>query len=197
MRRDDWLTHQLPVGMAEDAFLFNFVTIFQRVADTVVHQIDTMQHQFDPTVAPTSMVRTMAAWLGVDWIDSSMDDELQRRIVTEYSRLLQWRGTKPGLERLLRLLGDGDVRVTDNGGVFAEGESPVGSPHVKLEMESVSQGRIRDVVRIIQQELPATVRFELLVAGDRVWPDDTPELVSHGYRPEPQTADTTTGVNDG
>ena len=47
MRRDDWLTHQLPVGMAEDDFLFRFVSIFQNVADTVMHQIDTLPHMFD------------------------------------------------------------------------------------------------------------------------------------------------------
>jgi hypothetical protein len=54
MRRDDWLLHQLPVGMTEDDFLVRFVTIFQRVADTVVDQVDGVEHAFDPTVAPTT-----------------------------------------------------------------------------------------------------------------------------------------------
>ena len=92
MRRDDWMTHQLPIGMVEDDFMFRFVSIFQRVADTVVHQIDTLPHMFDPTVAPEPMVRAMAEWLGVDWVDSSLDGRLQRRIVQEYSQLIQWRG---------------------------------------------------------------------------------------------------------
>ena len=81
MRRDDWLTHQLPVGMIEDDFMLRFVTIFQRMADTVVHQVDALPHAFDPTVAPLPMVRAMAGWLGVDWVDSSLDDRVQRQIV--------------------------------------------------------------------------------------------------------------------
>ena len=36
MRRDDWLIHQLPVGMVEDEFLVRFLSIFQEVGDTVV-----------------------------------------------------------------------------------------------------------------------------------------------------------------
>ena len=78
MRRDDWLLHQLPVGMAEDDFLYRFVSIFQRVGDTVTHQIDTLPHMYDATVAPPAMVQTMAQWLGVDWLDSSLDERRQR-----------------------------------------------------------------------------------------------------------------------
>ena len=63
-RRDDWLLHQLPVGMAEDEFLGRFVSIFQEVADTVVGQIDNLPHVFDATVAPPSMVRTLGTGSG-------------------------------------------------------------------------------------------------------------------------------------
>src|SRR6476469_2718081 len=125
MRRDDWLTHQLPVGMAEDDFLFRFVSIFQRVADTVVHPIDTLPHMADASVAPTPMVRAMAEWIGINWVDSSLDSRVQRAIVIEYAQVIQWRGTKRGLRRLLRLLSDGaDVEVRDSGGIFPEGEAP-------------------------------------------------------------------------
>jgi phage tail-like protein len=178
MRRDDWLIHQLPVGMAEDDFLVRFLTIFQNVADTVVHQIDALPHVFDPTVAPTPMVRAMAQWIGVDWVDSSLDDRIQRAIVIEYAQLIQWRGTKRGLRRLLRLLSGGaDVEVLDSGGVFGEGEAPVVPPHVRLEMASPGWNRVEDLVRIVRHELPASVTFDLWIAGERVWP--RPERVSH------------------
>lgn len=171
MRRDDWLLYQLPVSMAEDDFLARFLTIFQQVADTVVHQIDTLPHAFDPTVAPTPMVREMAGWVGIDWVDSEFDDRLQRSIVMEYAQLLQWRGTKRGLRRLLRCLSGGaDVTVTDSGGVFADGESPAAPPHVRLELASAGWCQSDDLIRIVRDELPAAVTFDLWIAGARVWP---------------------------
>jgi phage tail-like protein len=136
MRRDDWLLHQLPVGMVEDDFLYRFVSIFQRVADTAMHQIDTLPHVFDPTVAPEPMVQTMARWLGVEWLDSSLDGRLQREIVLRYSELIQWRGTKRGLTRLLELLSGAPATVRDSGGIFPEGESPAAAPHVRIDVES-------------------------------------------------------------
>jgi phage tail-like protein len=175
MRRDDWLTHLLPVGMAEDDFLFRFVSIFQRVADTVVHQIDTLPHTFDPTVAPEPMVRLMGAWMGVEWIDSSLEVRLQRAIVTEYSQIIRWRGTKLGVRRLLELLsGGGAVTVSDSGGVWPEGESPHGAAHVRIDLESTGWLSDGDLVRIVRAELPATASFDLWVAGVRVYPTDDP-----------------------
>lgn len=192
MRRDDWLTHQLPVGMAEDDFLFRFVSIFQHVADTVVHQIDTLPHVFDPTVTPTPVVRSMAAWIGVDWVDSSLDDRVQREIVLQYSQLVQWRGTRRGLRQLLSLLSGGaDVSIRDSGGVFPEGEAPHSPPHVRLEMASAGWSRIDDLVRIIREELPATVTFDLWVAGEHVWPRAGAATERSGQLPAPSGAPAT------
>jgi phage tail-like protein len=192
MRRDDWLTHQLPVGMAEDDFLFRFVSIFQRVADTVVDQIDTLPHTFDPTVAPEPMVRLMGAWMGVDWIDSSLDVRLQRAIVTEYSQIIRWRGTKLGVRRLLELLsGGGAVTVTDSGGVWPEGESPHSAPHVRIDLESRGWLSDGDLVRIVRAELPATASFDLWVAGVRVHANDDPVATAEarvGQLPVPVTS---------
>jgi phage tail-like protein len=170
MRRNDWLANQLPVGMTEDDFFMRFVTIFQRMADTVVDQIDTLPYMFDPSVAPDNMVRAMAEWIGVDWVDSSLDDRLQREIVMKYSQLIQWRGTNQGLVLLLELLSGGPVEVRDTGGVFPEGESPHAPPHVRLDLAQAGWNRTADLIRIIRSELPATVTFDLWVAGEKIWP---------------------------
>ena len=184
MRRDDWLTHQLPVGMAEDDFLFRFLSIFQRVADTVVHQIDTIPHMADATVAPPEMVREMARWIGIDWVDSSLDDRLQREIVLEYAQIISWRGTKRGLRRLLRLLSGGaEVDVSDSGGVFPEGEAPVAAPHVRLEMASAGWNSVDDLIRIIRHELPANASFDLWIAGEHVWPKRSLTITASGHLP--------------
>lgn len=196
MRRDDWLLHQLPVGMAEDDFLYRFVSIFQNVADTVVHQIDALPHTFDATVAPPPMVQTMARWLGVTWLDSSLEPRLQREIVLQYSELIQWRGTKRGLVQLMELLSGGPATVRDSGGVFAEGESPAAPPHVRIDVEATGWNSPADLVRIVRDELPATVTFDLWVAGERIWPSATGPGERAGQLPVRSTT-TQESVSDG
>jgi hypothetical protein len=140
------------------------------VADTELHQIDTMRHMFDPTVAPDAMVRLMGWWIGIDWIDSSLPDELQRRIVREYSELVQWRGTLRGMKQLLELITLDSASVGDNGGVYLENDAPVQPPHVRMHVERSGWATEPDLIRIIRAELPASVTFELFVGSRRIWP---------------------------
>lgn len=178
-RRPDWLLEQLPIGMTEDDFFARFVRIFQSVSDTVMHQVDNVPHVFDVAVAPLPMVRAVGSWLGVDWIDPSLPDALQRRIVREYSAGLLWRGTRAGLTRLLELLCDaqpGDVIVEDSGGVYTD-DAPNTAPHVRMSVPDTGWTTEGDLVRIVKSELPATVTFELRVGGRMIHPtpllDDT------------------------
>ena len=200
MRRDDWLLHQLPVGMTDDDFFVRFVTIFQRVADTVVHQVDGVEHAFDPTVAPDNMVRLMAEWFGVDWVDSSLDVRLQREIVMRYAELIPWRGTRRGMVELLELLTRADVEVRDTGGVFAEGEAPQDPPHVRIDVQSLGWNNRKDFAQIVRDELPATVTFTVWMAGVRIWPaEDDGAAAATGHRPIAAVAErsTTEEPNDG
>ena len=184
MRRDDWLLHQLPVGMTEHDFVRRFLGIFQTIGDSVLTQVDVLDKMFDPTVAPDSMVRELGRWIGLEWLDSSHDDVVQRQAVLEYAQLLRWRGTKRGMEALLRFMsGGGDVLIDDTGGVYAEGEAPRNPPHVRMAMSGSILTHIEDAVRIIRSELPASVTFQLAIAGEVVWPppagtDDQTELQS-------------------
>ncbi|HEY5663223.1 MAG TPA: phage tail protein [Ilumatobacter sp.] len=174
MRRHDWLVQQLPVGMVDDDFLVRFLSIFQTVSDTVLHQVDTLSHMFDPTVAPDPMVRLMGRWIGIDWIDPSLDDELQRTMVLQYAELLQWRGTRRGMQLLLETISGAPAVVVDSGGVYHEGEAPAAPPHVRLEVESTGWADVDDLIEIVKAEVPATVTFELRVAGRTVWPTPPP-----------------------
>jgi phage tail-like protein len=171
-RRDDWLIHQLPMGMVEDEFLVRFLSIFQDVADTVVSQIDSLPHVFDATVAPPAMVRTLGRWIGLDWVDPSLPDALQRRIVREYFSLLRWRGTKRGMRQLLELISEQPASVEETGGIFQEGESPADIGHVMLKVRSTGWATEADLLRIVRSELPASVTFELYVADRRIWPPE-------------------------
>ncbi len=172
-RRDDWLLHQLPVAMAEDEFLGRFLSIFQDVADTVVGQIDNLPNVFDPTVAPPSMVRTLGYWIGLDWVDPSLPDELQRRIVREYFSMLRWRGTKRGMRQLLELVSGEPAVVEETGGIYTEGATPAGIGHVVLRVGAAGWATDADLLRIVRAELPASVTFELYVGERRIWPVPT------------------------
>jgi len=176
-RRDDWLIHQLPVGMVEDDFLVRFLRIFQGVSDTMLHQVDTLPHMFDPTVAPDAMVRTMGEWLGL-FIDSSLPDALQRRIVSVYSSMVRWRGTAYGVRQLLEMVSGAPATVEDNGGVFLEGESPHGPPHVRLTAQSLGWATEEDLLSFVRYELPASATFELIVDGKTLWPPDSLSVTS-------------------
>lgn len=174
-RRDDWLAHQLPVGMTDDDFLMRFLGIFQTVSDTVLHQVDTLPHAFDPSVAPDEMVRLMSRWLGIELVDSSLDDAVQREIVMEYSKLLKWRGTSYGMRRMLEVITKSPVTVTDNGGVYPEGEAPRSAPHVTIEIGSTGWATEEDIIIMVRTELAASCTFELRVGGELVWPVHDPE----------------------
>lgn len=170
MRRDDWLIHQLPVGMTEDEFLVRFLSIFQEVAETVHRQIDHLPHLFDVTVAPPAMVRALGQWIGLEWVDSSLPDSLQRQIVRSYFSILSQRGTKRGMQQLLEIVSGAPAEVTDGGGVFHEGEAPQNAAHVTLRVESSGWATEADLLRIVRSELPASVTFDLFVGGRRLWP---------------------------
>jgi phage tail-like protein len=174
-RRDDWLIHQLPVGMVEDEFLVRFLSIFQDVATTVLDEIDSLPHMFDATVAPPAMVRTLGRWIGLEWVDPSLPDALQRRIVREYFSLLRWRGTKRGMRQLLELISDAPATVEETGGIYQEGESPPDVGHVVLRVRSTGWATDADLLRIVRAELPASVTFELFVADRRIWPPEPDE----------------------
>jgi phage tail-like protein len=190
-RKQDWLIQQLPVGMVEDEFLVRFLRIFQGVADTLLDQIDTLPHMFDVSVAPLPMVRQLGRWIGVDGIDPDFDPALQRRIVRDYAEFMQWRGTKRGLRKLLELLSDGEVSITDNCGIYVrpeetadvepEEESPPEPPHLILKIPAarwVGETRVdvpdRDVLRIVRNEVPAFVTFELHIGDRQIWPERGP-----------------------
>ena len=67
------------------------------------------------------------------------------------------------------------AEVRDSGGVFAEGEAPTPlgpgtGPHVEIVIESNGWTTVDHLVQLITEELPASVTFELWVAGHRLWP---------------------------
>jgi phage tail-like protein len=168
--RGDWLVNQLPVGMAQDPFLVRFVGLIQQVAGGMLDHLDDMPHLGDVTVTPEPMVRYLGSWVGLEWVEPTLPARTQRELVLGYAGLLQWRGTSKGLQQLLVLItGDSTARVTDSGGVYVFGEAPATTPHVLMEVATVgSWATPKVLLQILKEELPASVTYELRVAGQPV-----------------------------
>lgn len=171
-RSPDWLSAQLPLGLAEDDLLRRFVALFQAVSDTVLEHVDNLGLLLDPAVAPPAMLRFLGGWLGEATLDDTLDDLVARRWVSASAELLRWRGTARGLRLLLELISGRPVELSDDGGVYAEGEDdrPACDGHVVIGLQQLGALSEEDLLQLIRRELPAAVTFELYVAGVALWP---------------------------
>lgn len=170
MRRDGWLLQQLPMGMTDDDFFVRFVSIFQEVASTLLEDADTIEHIIDPTVAPVPVLAWLGTWLGVSWLDGSLPEATQRRVVRSLGEALAWRGTQRGLTTILEAVTGGPVILTETGGVRRHQDDPAPSPFVRIQVASTGWLDAPDFVRLVRDELPVSVAFQVEVAGRRIWP---------------------------
>ena len=178
-REPDWMLRQLPVAMIDatgsDLFV-RFVSIFQELGSTLLADADNIENIVDVTVAPDEMVRWLGSWIGlsdmVEHPDPSVNDHLQRRIVRSAAKTLAWRGTAQGLTEFLELMSNGPARVVEGGGVWRDGEAPLDTAWVRLEVDSTGYLDQADFVTVIRDEVPAHVRVELYVSGQCVWSSD-------------------------
>ena len=115
MRRNDWLLSQLPMGMLDDDFFVRFVSLFEDVATSYLEGADNIPNVVDVDVAPPELVRWLGSWIGMPPIDSSLAEDLQRRLVSTASAILAWRGTRQGLEQFLTVVTGGPIEVEESG----------------------------------------------------------------------------------
>jgi phage tail-like protein len=171
-RSPSWLVDQLPVGMLDSDFFVRFVSIFQQIGGSLLEDADNIDNVVDVTVAPDAMVRWIGSWIGVETIDESLPDELQRRIVRGAARTLTWRGTAAGLQQFLELTSGGAAQVKDGGGIWRDGEAPADTAWVMMTVESTGWLEEDDFVALVRDEVPAHVRAELFVGERRIWSSD-------------------------
>lgn len=172
-RQSQWLVNQLPVGMLQSDFFVRFVSLFQELAGTLLDNADQVDQIPDATVTPLPMVGHLGSWIGVDTIDASLPEELQRLILRSSSRALGHRGTIKGLRGYLEMLSGADAEVTDGGGIWIEGEAPEDYAWVRMKVQGTGHLSEDEFVALVRDEVPAHVRAELWVAGRRVLSTDT------------------------
>lgn len=167
-RSPQWLVNQLPVGMLQTDFFVRFVSIFQDLGESLLEDADLLEHVPDLTVTPAPMLSALAGWIGVDAVDRSLPDHLQRLILASSAKALAHRGTTRGLREYLAMLSDGPAEVTDGGGVWAEGDAPADVAWVRMRIQGTGHLSEDELVAMIRDEIPAHVRAELWIDDRRV-----------------------------
>ena len=171
-RRNDWLIGQLPMGMLDDDFFLRYTSIFEDVATTFLEGADNVANILDVTVAPAEFVRWLGTWIGLESVDSSLEESLQRRLVRQASKDLAWRGTRRGLEEFLGVLTGGPVVVTESGGISREGGLGPRTPFVRVRVASTGWMSAQDFVALVSDEIPANAVFEVYLNEQRLWPPE-------------------------
>jgi phage tail-like protein len=175
VRSPQWLVNQLPVGMLQSDFFVRFASIFQEVAGSLLDGADQIEHVPDATVTPVPLVGLLGSWIGVDTIDASLPDELQRLILRSSSKALAHRGTIKGLLGYLEMLSGDAAEVVDGGGIWIEGDAPEDFAWVRMSVQGTGHLSEDEFVALVRDEVPAHVRAELWVAGRRVLSTRTDE----------------------
>ena len=162
------MVDQLPVGMVQSDFFVRFVGMFQEVATTLLDDADLVEHVADATVTPVPMLQYLAGWIGVDSVDQSLAEDLQRTIVRSSAHSLAHRGTVSGLRGFVEMLSGGRAEVVDGGGIWPEGESPGDVAWVTITVAGTGHLSEDEFVALVRDEVPAHVRVEMWVGTRRV-----------------------------
>ena len=168
-RSPTWMLDQLPVSMLDQDFFVRFVSIFQELGTALLEDADGIEHVADAHVTPAPLLPYLASWIGVETIDDSQPESLQRRIVAGAAKTLTWRGTARGLRSYLELISEGPAEVEEGGGIWRAGEAPEDTAWVVMRVRSTGLLELDDFIDVVRDEVPAHVRAELYVGPDRVW----------------------------
>lgn len=89
-----------------------FLFIFQHVMTTVTERIDHIVDLTDPLVCEPKFLPWLASWVGFE-LDESLPVHQQRELVRRAIRLMRTRGTRAGIEEMVRVLTSAPVRVRE------------------------------------------------------------------------------------
>lgn len=116
----------LPAMYQEDAFLGQFLRIFEEILSPIQELVVALPEQFDPRIASPAMVQSVAGWVHVQQIPR-MPDTRWREFVLEAVWLHRWRGTKKALRRAIEIVFQQRPLITEYaGGLVLSGDASLG-----------------------------------------------------------------------
>jgi phage tail-like protein len=112
-----WRGHELPDEAAwemdpDEDPLRRYLFVFQHVMTTITNRIDRLVDLTDPMMVESKMLPWLASWVGFE-LDESLPVHQQRELVRRAIRLMRTRGTRIGIEEMVRVLTSAPVRVEE------------------------------------------------------------------------------------
>ncbi len=92
--------------------LRRFLFVLQHVMTTLTEQIDRLVDLTDPLMCDAKFLPWLASWVGFQ-LDESLPVHQQRELVRRAIRLMRTRGTRMGIEEMVRVLTSAPVRVME------------------------------------------------------------------------------------
>jgi len=89
-----------------------YLFLFQHVMTTVTDRIDHLVDLTDPLACDARFLPWLASWVGFE-LDESLPIHQQRELVRRAIRLMRTRGTRQGIEDMVRVLTSAPVRVEE------------------------------------------------------------------------------------
>jgi phage tail-like protein len=158
----------LPEIYAGSEVTMAFLAALELVADPIGATLDCLPAHFHPDLAPTDVLTALAAWFGVDEVESQPADR-RRETLLRAGELGRLRGTKVGLELVVSLFfRDLPIRVEDHGGVTVSTEpgAPPPCPAPSFDVfcdEAIPEDRQLALAQCIERWKPAAARYRLRV----------------------------------
>lgn len=89
-----------------------FLFIFQQVMTTLTDRVDRLHELTDPLLCEPKFLPWLASWVSFE-LDESLPVHQQRELVRRAIRLYRTRGTRAGIEEMVRVLTSAPVRVRE------------------------------------------------------------------------------------
>lgn len=86
--------------------------MFQHVMTSVTDEIDAIPNLTDPMAIEAKFLPWLASWVGFD-LDASLPVHQQRELVRRAIRLMRMRGTRAGIEEMVRVLTSAPARIEE------------------------------------------------------------------------------------
>lgn len=96
----------------DDDPIRRFLFIFQHLQTRVTDKVDRLSELIDPLMTDARFLPWLASWVGFE-LDGSLPVHQQRELVRRAIRLYRTRGTRRGIEEMVRILTASPVRIRE------------------------------------------------------------------------------------
>lgn len=105
-------TEQFSEVVVDEDPLRRFLFLFQHMMTTLTERIDRIVDLTDPLLCEAKFLPWLASWVGFE-LDESLPVHQQRELVRRAIRLYRSRGTRAGVEDMVRVLTSAPVRIRE------------------------------------------------------------------------------------